>query len=148
MTRRPILTTLTLTGLLALTLLLAACNGPDARSFYDGYDQDIQMFRENYHPDARRTLHAADAYDPAERLFTKIDFVGMTPDEVVATLAEPVWRQHNGPADHPEQDMRWTYDLTNRWMDAKWAINFKDGKVISVEDLNVEPSEAKQLSSD
>jgi hypothetical protein len=137
MTRRTIMTpaVLTLSALLAAALFCAACSEPDTHRFYDGYEEDIQLFREHYRPESMRfmrTLETGPAHDAAERLFTRINFVGMTDDEVVAALAEPVHKYASDVAGHARA-VRWVYVLTNGWKDAEWVIYFKDGKVAAVE---------------
>jgi hypothetical protein len=106
-----------------------------SRTFYGGYQEDIKLMRKTEIRERRSgsaTVSTLEAIGAANRIFSKIDFVGMSREEVLALLGDPGTISDYARPAAPDVDEPLAYCMTNGRYGATWVVEFKGGQVVNV----------------
>ena len=152
MTRRTTLATFTLTGLLAVALLCVGCGrddapaaaGPDpelTRDFYDGREADVESLRVTKSVDwgdGPVNISTSQALDAAHRVFTMIDFKGMSRNDVWQLLGDPATIGDMGVPMESGPDAPMVYHFGTGLGGVFYILEFEGDVVVSVKTRLIE----------
>ena len=106
---------------------------------YEGYEQDRALLRDTYHyTNPPLNASSGKAIQAAHRLFTKLTFVGLTRERVLAILGDPKTISDYGIAaeDRPDSPLTYLFDSgRGGW---QFVIEFQRGVATRVKQESVE----------
>ena len=110
-----------------------------ARSFYEGYEEDIKAMRETMRSSpSGLSVSSGEAERAAMRVFAGIDFVGMSKQEVLAILGDPATISDRGVPAGPDPDGPLTYRFDTGLDGVQFTVVFEDGEVVSIKTLGLD----------
>ena len=111
------------------------------REFYEGFEQDLQAFRQTQNAappgEPPRMVPTGEAVGAATRVFERVDLVGMTKDEVLELLGDPATISGYGIPAEPGPDEPLIYRFDCGFGGVQYTLPFEDGKVVSVEEFGI-----------
>jgi hypothetical protein len=117
--------------ILLLSVALAVYGAEPAP--YEGYEQDRALLRDTYRPPKSRTnASSVKAIQAAHRLFTKLTFVGLTRERVLAILGDPKTISDYGVAALGTPDSPLTYRFDSGLGGWQFVIEFQRGVATKV----------------
>jgi hypothetical protein len=121
--------------------LVALSAGATEPSLYDGYEKDRAMLRHTYRlPSQTGAINASsgEAGQAASRLFSKVNFVGLSRERVLEMLGDPRTISDYGIAAGAKPDSPLTYRFDSGFGGWQYVIEFRAGIVASMkpESLN------------
>ena len=107
--------------------------GAERSAFYEGYEADIRLLGKTYDL-ARPKLQASspEACEAAARVFAKINFVGMTKDDVFSLLGSPAAISDYGIKAKPGPDEPLVYRFDTGWGGRQYTLQFREEKVVAL----------------
>ena len=131
----------------ALLLVAVGCGSEKTEEpvaedrFYEGFEQDLQLLRHTQNiarpGEPPRMASTFEAMEAAQRVFQRVDFVGMTKDQVLDLLGDPATISvYGSPAEPgPNEPLIYLFDVG--FGGVRYTLPFEDGKVVSVEEFGV-----------
>lgn len=123
------------TTFLTLILLSAACvtRGAEDAPPYPGYAQDRALLRNTYRiPAPAINASSGEACQAAARLFSKVTFMGLSRERVLAILGDPKTLSDYGVAQSPEPDSPLKYRFDTGFGGWEYVIEFRAGVAVNI----------------
>lgn len=127
------------TTFFTLLLLSAACiTRAEEAPPYPGYPQDRVLLRNTYRIPAPVTnASSGEACQAAARLFSKVTFVGLSRERVLAILGDPKTLSDYGVAQSPEPDSPLKYRFDTGFGGCEYVIEFRAGVAVNFKKISL-----------
>lgn len=128
------------TTFFTILLLSAACfTRAEEAPPYAGYPQDRALLRDTYrYPELALNASSGEACQAAARLFSKVTFVGLSRERVLAILGDPKTLSDYGIAQTPGPDSPLKYRFDTGFGGCEYVIEFHAGVAVSLKTNNID----------